>query len=331
MSTKFDVEHSLNKVLDKLFRANGIKAHLVPCACQRPITDNGWTIQLPNDISPQQWKDPRFRLVVHSQDFASWYGKSCLELLWLEKQFTQEQLKKVIFVHWDHGLQKCYTQGYISCIEFPSHSYELVSRLKQNWNAWKHIYENKNIKYNWMCLNGRPREYRNNIYNLLKDESSGFVSHSKYNPVPCHPYDNYDFNNVDNFIKIGEIYQQSRMSIVTESIYEDHPGIITEKTLLAIAAKHPFMCIGHKGIHQEIKERGFQLYDDLFDLSFDNQPKHTRMYSAIDNNLNVLRQDIDLTAYQQKIDYNFDYLMNDYLPFLIEHARQQLLDHLVKF
>lgn len=330
MSTEFNVEYSLNKVLYKLLRANGIKPYLLPCACQRPITDNGWTIQLPDNISAQQWKDPRFRLIIHAQDFATWYDDCCLELLWLESQFDPEQLQKIIFVHWDHRLRDVY-EGPITCVEFPTHSYELVHTLKQNWNSWRHIPEQKYIKHNWICLNGRAREYRQTVYNLLKDEPNGFASHSIFNPIPFHGYQNYDFNNVDNFIKIGKVYQQAKVSVVTESIYEDHPGIITEKTLLAIAAKHPFMCIGHQGIHQEIHARGFKNHNSLFDLSYDTEPKSTRLYNAINKNIDILRNDIDLDAHKDTADFNFDFLMTEYLDSIESRARQQLLEHLVKF
>ena len=143
MSTEFNVEHSLNKVLYKLLRANGIDPWLMPCACVRPITDNGWTINLPGNIPQEKWNNPRFRLVVHAQDFVTWYGDVCLELMWLEKQFPLEKLRKILFVHWDHRLGNVY-EGPITPIEFPTHSYELVHTLKQNWKSWKHIPNNKN-------------------------------------------------------------------------------------------------------------------------------------------------------------------------------------------
>lgn len=326
--SNFNVEHSLNKVLYKLLRGNGIDPWLMACACVRPITDNGWTINLPDNIPEEKWNNPRFRLVIHAQDFITWYSDVCLELMWLEKQFPLEKLKKILFVHWDHDLRNRY-EGPITCIEFPTHSYELVYGLTQTWNEWKGIH-NKQFKYNWMCLNGRAREYRQNVYNLLKDEPSGFVSHSIFNPVKSLPYNQYNFNNIENFIHLKDLYQSSRTSIVTETSYQDVGGIITEKTLLAIAAKQPFFCIGHRGIHHEIKQRGFELYDDLFDLSFDNETVDTRLYSAIEKNIDTLRSDIDLAEYQHKIDANFDYLMTEYLPFIREQARQQILQHLVQ-
>lgn len=330
MSTEFRVDYSLGTVLKNMLRANGVNPYILTCAFVRPITDNGWTILLPNDITPEMWKNPRFRLVIHGQDFATWYKDFCLELLWIETQFTPEQLEKVIFVHWDHSLQDWY-QGPVTCIEFPTHSYELVKTLKNNWSDWKHIPLQKKIKHNWLCLNGRARAYRQDVYNLLKDEPSGFVSHSIFNPVKQLPYNHYNFNNVENFVKIGTVYQEAKTSIITESIYADHPGIITEKTLFAIAAKHPFMCIGHRGIHQEIKQRGFKLYDHLFNLEFDNDSSETRLFNAIDSNLEILRNNIDLENYKDIIEYNFDYLLNDYLNFLENRARQQILDHLVQF
>ena len=121
------------------------------------------------------------------------------------------------------------------------------------------------------------------------------------------------------------LYQQSKASIVSETIYADHPGIITEKTLLAIAAKHPFMCIGHINIHQEIVERGFENFDDLFDLSYETLDATHRLDAAIDLNLPMMQDpDWDVSAAVDKVERNFDFLMNDYTKSIEQRAQKQI-------
>jgi hypothetical protein len=260
--------------------------------------------------------------VIHAQDFIHFFGNLCVELHWLEQQFTPEQQSKIIFVAWDHRLGDIY-EGNIKIVNFASHSFELVHQLRARWSEWKDVH-NKSVQYNWICLNGRAREYRQEVYNLLRHEPSGFVSHSIFNPIDIHPYQAYNFNNVDNFVKLMPVYQSARSSILTESLYQDVGGIVTEKTLLAIAARHPFMCIGHRYCHEDVAALGFENYDELFDLSYDTETKDTRMYSAIGKNIGRLRQDIDLDAVKEKIDRNFEWLMGGYADSIRQRAERDL-------
>lgn len=304
-----------------MLRARGLDVEFLPCALGRPIVSSRWHINLP-EIPKERWNRRNFRLVIHAQDFIHFFGNLCVELHWLEQQFDPEQQSKIIFVCWDHRLGDIY-EGNIKIVNFASHSFELVHQLKSRWSEWRDVH-NKNIQHNWICLNGRAREYRQEVYNLLRHEPSGFVSHSIFNPIDIHPYQAYNFNNVDNFVKLMPMYQGARSSIITESLYQDVGGIVTEKTLLAIAARHPFMCIGHRYCHEDITALGFENYDELFDLSYDTETRDTRMYSAVNKNIERLRQDIDLDAVQEKIDRNFEWLMGDYADSIRERAERNL-------
>jgi hypothetical protein len=314
-------EPNFNREMLSLLRARGLDVEFLPCALGRPIVSSRWNIHLP-EIARERWYRKNFRLVIHAQDFVHFYNDLCVELHWLEQQFTPEQQSKIIFVAWDHRLRDIY-QGNIRVINFASHSYELIHQLRSRWKEWKNVHE-KNPQHNWMCLNGRAREYRQEVYNLLRHEPSGLVSHSIFNPLTIHPYQDYNFNNVDNFVRLIPVYQSARSSIVTESLYQDVGGIVTEKTLLAIAAKHPFMCIGHRSCHQDVAGVGFQNYDELFDLGYDIETKDTRLYSAISKNIERLRQDIDLDAVKHKIEANFEYLMGDYADKIKQKAEDDL-------
>lgn len=304
-----------------MLRARGLDVEFVPCALGRPIVSSRWHINLP-EISRERWHRKNFRLVIHAQDFIHFFGNLCVELHWLEQQFTPEQQSKIIFVAWDHRLGEIY-EGNIKIVNFASHSYELVHQLKSRWSEWKDVHS-KNIKHNWICLNGRAREYRQEVYNLLRHQPAGFVGHSIFNPIDIHPYQAYNFNNVDNFVKLMPIYQSARSSVITESLYQDVGGIVTEKTLLAIAARHPFMCIGHRYCHEDVASLGFENYDELFDLSYDPEDKSTRLYSAVNKNLDQLCRDIDLDSVKEKIDRNFDWLMGGYAESIRARAERDL-------
>lgn len=314
-------EPNFTRAMELMLKSHALDFILLPCAFGKPHQEQRWHMSLP-DIPADLWRKRNFRLVVHAQDFVHFYGNLCVELHWLEQQFTPEQQQKVIFVCWDHRLGDIY-EGNIKVVNFASHSYELVLNLKNRWNEWKDV-ACKDIKYNWMCLNGRTREYRQEVYNLLRHEPSGFVSHSIFNPIKIHPYQDYDFDNVNNFVKLLPLYQQSRTSIITESLYQDVGGIVTEKTLLAIAAQQPFMCIGHRYCHEDVASLGFQNFNEVFDLSYDSEPKDTRMWSAIEKNIERLRNPIDLDAVKEKTQANFEWLMGDYADSIVLRAKEDL-------
>ncbi len=314
-------EPNFNKAMTYMLKACGVDPHFLPCALGRPIVSSRWHINLP-DIPPERWDKKNFRLVIHAQDFIHFYNNLCVELHWLEQQYTPEQQKKIIFVCWDHRLRDIY-QGNIKIVNFASHSFELIHQLKARYSEWRDVH-NKNIRYNWICLNGRAREYRQEVYNSLRHEPQGFCSHSIFNPIDIHPYQDYNFNNVDNFVKLMPVYQSAHASIITESLYQDVGGIVTEKTLLAIAARHPFMCIGHRYCHEDVADLGFQNYNELFDLGYDAEEKPTRMYSAIENNRQRLQDLTDVTAVQEKIDANFEWLMGGYADSIRALAENQL-------
>jgi len=314
-----------NKKITGILNELDLEYEFVPSMLERPISSNGcWTLNLPN-ISAEQWKKPNFRLVLHAQDFCNYYNnESCLELFEIENYYNLEAHHKIVFIHWDHDLRNKY-QGLINCVEFPSHSWELVESLKAQYSKWKSVYTKSKKQYNFLCLNGYPRRHRNQVYDLLKDVKFGFITHRKYNDYVKAPYAKYDFDNVANFIKLKALYKSARASIITESIYSDGPGIITEKTLLAIAAKHPFMCIGHRNIHSEIAERGFENYDDVFDLDYDVIDSDFRLDAAIELNLETLTStNFNVDAAKEKTERNYDFLMNDYMQSIEDRARDQL-------
>ena len=62
-------------------------------------------------------------------------------------------------------------------------------------------------------------------------------------------------------------YHSSFMQIVTETRTDIH--YITEKTAIPLILKKPFLALSSKGYHNNLTKYGFQLYDEIFDYSFD--------------------------------------------------------------
>ena len=77
-------------------------------------------------------------------------------------------------------------------------------------------------------------------------------------------------NQVPNLINNLEIYENSQLSVVTESHFDQTDGLfITEKTFRPLLVGHPFMILGQKGTLKKLRSWGFRTDFDGIDQSYD--------------------------------------------------------------
>lgn len=106
-------------------------------------------------------------------------------------------------------------------------------------------------------------------------------------------------------------YIQSCMDLVTES-YVDDCIMLTEKTFKPIALKKPFLLLSAKNSHKFLQKEGYELYDELFDYSFDSKPYKERFNSIIEQAKEILKiptKDFSklCKSVSEKINYNADH------------------------
>jgi hypothetical protein len=170
----------------------------------------------------------------------------------------------------------------------------------------------------WQCLNGRTCRHRQRAYWALRDLPNGTVTYGTERPLSHWNYSCYrGTENDDNFIALSWLYGHNAVNIVTETEYDTAPGIVTEKTLMAIAAGQIPIVIGHQGIVQHCRELGFDMFDDLVDTSYDTLPNDVRVEEAVRRNQDLIVGNRDLVPYQDRIRANRDYMLNDW-PTLME-------------
>ncbi len=98
--------------------------------------------------------------------------------------------------------------------------------------------------------------------------------------------------------------------IVLES-YFDGPIFFTEKLWKEFIFKRPFLMIGSRGMNHSLKELGFELYDEIFDYSFDLEShditRLTKFWDQIKKYIDLNPCDFQkkLDVLQDKINYNF--------------------------
>ena len=100
-------------------------------------------------------------------------------------------------------------------------------------------------------------------------------------------------------------FNQSFMQLVTES--DEEVVFFSEKTATPILLNKPFLVASCSGHHTALLNRGFALYDEIFDYSFDNESDINIRYDGLIENIKRLHS-MDLNkAYKrifEKLVYN---------------------------
>ena len=147
---------------------------------------------------------------------------------------------------------------------------------------WKYLLELPKTRA-WQCLNGRMCPHRSQVVEVLKSWPQGTLSYGDHIPLENWAYSTYrGCENDNNFLRLANLYGSTRVNIVTETIYDYTPGIISEKTLLAFVAQQIPIVIGHQGIVQHCRELGFDMFDDIIDHGYDSiEDEDQRMNSVV--------------------------------------------------
>ena len=251
-------------------------------------------------------------LILHAQDFVR-----AEDLLKIENHQKMYNIETVVLIHWNHNLTELYN-GTIKLIEFPTHSQDLVQDLIRNKDKWLNVVNNKTQDINYMCLNGILKTHRKDTYNYLStlDIPSIVTSSLTPNSFNFPKYDDYNWDNIANYISLLDAYRTTPVNIITESLYKEPIGIITEKTLFAFASLQLPILVAHKGAVKDAESYGFDMFRDIIDHSYDDLPNDIRWKSAIDLNMRILKGEFDYNALLPRLKQNQEYLLNGYLDFI---------------
>lgn len=104
--------------------------------------------------------------------------------------------------------------------------------------------------------------------------------------------------NFNKFLKT-DFYQHSSIEIVTETVFINKTGIITEKYLNTIYGSNFPIIIGMHGTVAHLRSLGFDMFDDIIDHSYDNiVDPYIRMTKAITDNQRMLEnKDASISAW----------------------------------
>jgi hypothetical protein len=170
----------------------------------------------------------------------------------------------------------------------------------------------------YTCYNNRPCDYRNYTVNSLFGrglQNLGIITYrymtvelpklntwkpEDWDPINNVPYlmpledpleDQFVLNTKPEWIpnSLGPSYCRGVIDIVTESRIDKDEFYLSEKTNKPLLAHKPFLVVGAPGYHKWLKEeRQIELYDELFDYSFDDEPDYIKRVDGIVDNLERL-------------------------------------------
>lgn len=264
----------------------------------------GWPMKMP-DVE----FGPRTLLVLHFQDFVT-PGFPVLELSKVEQHYGQHA-DQVLVTYWSHGMDYGYT-GPVNLIEFSNHNMTTCVSIAGRYQEWsKHFEQPRDLA--WQCLNGRMCSHRLRAADLLRNWAGGTLSYGDQILLPEWAYSTYrGTENDENFARLAPLYARTKVNIVTETLYDARPGIVSEKTLMAMIARQIPIVIGHPGIVQDCRELGFDMFEDVVDTSYDWLPNDQRVEQALLRNQDLILGKIDLDPYQERLEAQQKFVLDDY-------------------
>jgi hypothetical protein len=247
---------------------------------------------------------------MHFQDFITCGNRRIVELDRVADHYGQHA-NQIVVTHMHHALDTVYA-GPINLIEFSNHNLATCESIAKRQLEWQMHFDQTRTKL-WQCLNGRECPHRQRVADVLKTWPNGVLSYGNQIALPEWAYSTYrGTENDENFVRLAPLYAQCAVNIITETQYDNRPGIVTEKTLQAMIAKQIPIVIGHPGIVQDCQELGFDMFEDLIDTSYDWLPNDQRVEAALELNRELILGNRDLTPYQERLQRQQDFVLDMY-------------------
>jgi len=213
-----------------------------------------------------------------------------------------------------------------------------------------HIVENElnygenNISLLYSCLNNVPHYHRCMMIDKLHEAALFDYGQISWNNIN-NEYSKYTFKSweqeiiqsQDNFLQNNNSFETAFMkndrtliSLTTESTSK--VLFHTEKIFKPLSQKKPFISLGDKNQNLDLKNYGFELFEEIFNYDFDEKIEIASRVNGIIDNLILLKNRDYSEIYEQlkpKLDYNrkklLDIQMKDsYIP-------EEILDLVQKY
>lgn len=310
-----------NTILQKPWQDLGYDVIYQPC-CYRQAFDvekQDWPIQFPE----VEWTDNTL-VIMHCQDFLTVSGNRSRELEKIQQHFGSRS-NQVAVIHWNIDIGKIHDTP-LKLLYFPTHSYEFLQRVAAIQDQWQPGLTVKRT-HNWQCLNGVPRPHRRLAISAVRVLGNGIFSYANDIPLPKWDYKSYrGTENEENFVRLNYVYGDCDINVVTETVYDYSPGIISEKTIMAWLALQVPLVIGYQGIVDHCESLGFDMFRDIVDCSYDRLDNDTRLTQAFKLNWDLLTNGVDRDKIMHRLQANQQHALTTWPQQLIDNYNQRVIE-----
>lgn len=189
--------------------------------------------------------------------------------------------------------------------------------INKNQSTPINPYEFCEYKYHFICMNNRAHHHRLLLidllakHNLIEDNA---VSLHENSDLYEWQYFNFkqlllepEFTIDKQQHRIPDQYYDSFAQLISES--SSNTIMLSEKTAIPLIIGKPFLIAGQMHFHRFLQGLGFQLYDEIFDYSFDNEPNEETRYEMLLENFKKLQTIAkpELINLQKKIAHKIDF------------------------
>ena len=153
------------------------------------------------------------------------------------------------------------------------------NRTYTEFNHHPHTIEHTDITTLYLCLNNKAHPHRCMLLDdLSKHDLLKFGSVTWHEPESDYKWNNWEpkrlvldetyIETLDSYKTLPKEFNNTLFSLVAESTPDTL--FITEKTWTPILFNKPVLIFGAKDINKHLESLGIELYDELFDYSFDS-------------------------------------------------------------
>ena len=149
-----------------------------------------------------------------------------------------------------------------------------------------------------------------------------------HNDWTMEQYRDWNVNNKDmltntkNLLVCADMYNSTQFSIVTETRYNLPCDFITEKTTQCWLALHPALYVSNRYHVAHVRDWGFDLFDDIFDHSYDSKPDSDRIDALFKNNQSQMENGIILSdGIKQRLIKNREHYLKNFGNILLSQIK----------
>lgn len=256
-------------------------------------------------------------LLVFFNDHVN-FSNDCTQSIEIKK-YKEKYNQEIHFFTMEHNIPGTNTFNYFMI-------FEIAALINQEYDA---VTPHQEQEFIFTCLNRGRRNHRTYLMNnYVHHHHSRIASYQAsglelpFDNISFNDYNNMNLNNTNIMTNKGSInsenfynntikaYKKAQFSIVTETGFDSLYPLISEKTLHPIMALHPALYAASKGNVQILRELGLDVFDDIFDHSYDTVNGNERIDRMWNDNIDVITNGIDLEPLWPRLLNNRELLLN---------------------